>query len=206
MANHQSSDKGAFNYDIAAIAASVGGLNAISVLLAGLPDTLPVPLLVVQHLDRRNKSMMADILSRRTSLHVKQAEHGEKVIVGTVYIAPPDSHLTIDKDAVIVLTGAEPVHFVRPSADVLFESVAKSYGDKAIAVVLTGSGFDGADGVRKIKGAGGFVIAQDEASSQFFSMPDTAIKTGCVDCILPLDDIAAKIAELVGAGNLNDRD
>jgi two-component system chemotaxis response regulator CheB len=140
---------------------------------------------------------MAEILSRRTSLTVKQAEAGDRIERGTVFIAPPDNHLLVNADGTLSLTQTELVHFVRPSADLLFESVAAAYRERAIAVVLTGSGSDGAMGVRAIKKMGGTVIAQDEATSEFFAMPNAAIETGFVDFVLPLDEMAAALVSLV---------
>ena len=128
---------------------------------------------------------------------MKQAEDGERLLPSRVYIAPPDKHLLINKDRTVSLTSTELVHFVRPSADLLFESVAASFRDRAIAVVLTGSGVDGSMGLAAIKKMGGTVIAQDEASSEFFGMPGAAIDTGNVDFILPLEDIPGALVRLV---------
>jgi two-component system chemotaxis response regulator CheB len=166
-------------------------------LLSSVPSGLPASLLVVQHLDPRHRSLMAEILSRRTPLAVKQAQSGETVEPGTVYIAPPDKHLLANPDRTLALTQTELVHFVRPSADLLFESVAAAYRERAIAVVLTGSGSDGAMGVRAIKKMGGTVIAQDEATSEYFAMPSAAIDTGDVDFVLPIEEIAPALVSLV---------
>jgi two-component system chemotaxis response regulator CheB len=140
---------------------------------------------------------MADILSRRTSLRVKQAEEGDRLAPATVSIAPPDRHLLVNPDGTLSLSQSELVHFVRPSADLLFESVAASYRRRAIAVVLTGTGSDGAMGVRAIKQMGGTVIVQDEKTAEFFGMPAAAIHTGQVDHILPLDEIAPALLTLL---------
>ena len=185
------------SFETIAIASSAGGLAALTRLLSRLPDGLPASLLVVQHLDPRHESLMADILSRRTPLVVKQAEDGEYLEHGTVYIAPPDKHLLATVDGTLSLTQSELVHFVRPSADLLFESVAAAFRERAIAVVLTGSGSDGAMGVKAIKKMGGTVIAQDEETSEFFSMPSAAIETGQVDFILPVDEIPQALVALV---------
>ncbi|HYM50968.1 MAG TPA: chemotaxis protein CheB, partial [Candidatus Limnocylindrales bacterium] len=117
-----------------------------------------------------------------------------------VYIAPPDRHLLVNPDGTLALSHSELVHFVRPSADLLFESVGASYKARAIAVVLTGTGSDGSMGVRGIKKMGGTVIVQDEESSQFLGMPTAAIKTGDVDFVLPLDEIASALQALVVSG------
>lgn len=184
-------------YEIIAVAASAGGLTALSELLAPLPANFAATLVIVQHLDPRHRSLLADILSRRTRLKVKQAEEGEALQSATVYIAPPDRHLLITPSGTVSLTQSELVHFVRPSADLLFESVAASYKERAIAVVLTGTGSDGAMGVTAIKKTGGTVIVQDQASSEFFGMPGAAIQTGSADFILPLSEIAAALITLV---------
>ena len=185
------------SFDIVAVAASAGGLNALSLLVGALPAGFPAPLLIVQHLDPRHRSLIADILSRRTALRVKQAEEGETIHKGSVYIAPPDHHLLVNGDHTLSLTHTELVHFVRPSADLLFESVAASYKDRAIAVVLSGSGSDGAMGVQAIKKMGGTVLAQDKGTAEFFGMPGAAAETGCVDFALPLKEIAPALVALV---------
>jgi two-component system chemotaxis response regulator CheB len=177
-------------FDIVALAASAGGLTALSRVLAGLPDGFPATLVVVQHLDPRHRSLMADILSRRTPLRVKQAEEGEQV-------APA---MLVNPDGTLSLTQSQLVHFLRPSADLLFESVAASYRERAIAVVLTGTGSDGAMGVQAIKKMGGTVIAQDEITAEFFGMPGAAIQSGSVDFVLPLDEIPAALVTLVVKG------
>jgi two-component system, chemotaxis family, protein-glutamate methylesterase/glutaminase len=186
--------------DVVALAASAGGLAALGSILAILPAEFPAALVVVQHLDPRHRSLMADILGRRTRLHVKQAEDGDHLHPATVYIAPPNRHLLANPDGTLALSQSELVHFVRPSADLLFESVAASYKNRAIAVVLTGTGSDGVMGVQAIKKMGGTVIAQDVHTSEFFGMPGAAINTGNVDFILPLDEIAAMLVRLVVIG------
>ncbi len=179
------------------MASSAGGLSALTEVLSELPPTF-IPVVVVQHLDPRHPSLMAEILGRRTRMHVREARDGDALEGGTVYIAPPDRHLLVNSDGSLSLTQTELVHFVRPSADLLFESVANSFRQRAIAVVLTGSGSDGRTGVSAIKKMGGMVIAQDRASSEFFGMPGAAIDSGVVDLILPLAEIADALVRLVG--------
>jgi two-component system chemotaxis response regulator CheB len=187
-------------FDIVALAASAGGLAALSQLLSALPRDFPATVVVVQHLDPRHRSLMAEILSRRTDLRVKQAQDGEALLPSTVYIAPPDRHLLVNTDGTVSLSHSELVHFVRPSADLLFESVAASFKDRAIAVVLTGTGSDGSMGVQAIKKMNGTVIVQDEPTSEFFGMPGAAIQTGSADFILPLGEIASALITLVMKG------
>ena len=190
------------DFNIVAFASSAGGLTALGRVLSSLPEDLPVPVLVVQHLDPRHRSLMADILSRRTRLRVKEAQDGQKLEAGTVYIAPPNRHLLVNPDRTISLSSSELVHFVRPSADLLFESVAASHKEHAIAVVLTGSGSDGAMGVKAIKKMGGTVIVQDKATSEFFGMPEAAIQSGPVDFFLPLDEIPSALVTLIEGGEV----
>jgi two-component system chemotaxis response regulator CheB len=187
-------------YDIIAMAASAGGLSALSAVLGKIPEHFPAMIVVVQHLDPRHRSLMADILSRRTYLRVLEARDGLVLAPATVYIAPPDRHLLVNPDDSLSLTQSELVHFVRPSADLLFESVAASHKERAIAVVLTGTGSDGVMGVQAIKKMGGTVIAQDEKTAEFFGMPSAAIQSGSVDFILPLDEIAPALLTLVMFG------
>ncbi len=184
-------------FDVVAMAASAGGLTALSDVLSSLPPDFPATIVVVQHLDPRHRSLMAEILDRRTKLKVKQATEGESLVAGTVYIAPPNRHMLINRDATVSLTQSELVHFVRPSADLLFESVAASFKERAICVILTGTGSDGSMGVRAIKKMGGTVVAQDKTTSEFFGMPGAAIQTGSVDFVLPLGEIASALVTLV---------
>ena len=188
-------------FDIIAIAASAGGLSAVRQLLAALPGDFPAAIVVVQHLDPRHRSLMAEILSRRTNLKVKEAQEGEHLDAGTVYIAPPNRHLLVNADRTLSLTQTELVHFVRPSADLLFESVAASFKERAIAIVLSGTGSDGSMGVKAINKMGGTVLAQDEKSSEFFGMPGAAMATGCVDFMLPLEEIPSALITLVLKGD-----
>ncbi len=187
-------------FDVVALAASAGGLKALAEILGALPADFPAAVVVVQHPDPRHQSLMAEILGRRVAMSVRQARAGDRLEPGSVFIAPPNHHLIVEGDGTLSLSQAELVHFVRPSADLLFESVAGSYGDRAIAVVLTGTGSDGGTGVRAIKARGGTVIAQDESSSDFFGMPQAAIQTGCVDFVLPLVEIAGALLVLMKSG------
>lgn len=185
------------DFDIVALAASAGGLTALIEVLSNLPINFRVPIVVVQHLDPRHPSLMAEILGRRTPLKVIQAKQGDQLIPGVVYIAPPNNHLLVNSDGTASLSQSEMVHFLRPSADLLFESVAASYKERTIAVVLTGTGSDGAMGVEAIKKMGGTVIVQDDKSAEFAGMPSSAIKTGDVDFVLPLAEISSALVNLV---------
>jgi two-component system chemotaxis response regulator CheB len=191
------------SFPVIAMAASVGGLNALSIILSALPVDFPAAIAIVMHVSPDHKSLLAEILKCRTPLKVKQALSGDELCRSCVFVAPPNHHLFVTKHGrlKLSLSSAEKVHHARPSAEPLFASVADIYKKNAIAVVLTGGDGDGSFGVQIIKEKGGMVIAQDRATSQDFSMPDTSIRTGDVDFILPLDEIASKLIELVGAGS-----
>jgi len=184
-------------FDIVALAASAGGLQALSRVLSGLSASFAAATVVLLHLDPRHRSLIADILGRRTALKVKEAREGDVLVGGTVFTAPPNRHLLVNPDATLSLSQSELVHFVRPSADLLFESMAASFRDRAIAVVLSGMGIDGAMGLRAVRKMGGTIIVQDEATSEFFGMPAAAIGTGTANFILPLDEIAGALTTLV---------
>ena len=189
-------------FPVIAMAASVGGLKALSVILGGLPGDFPAAIAIVMHVAPDHKSLLAEILSRRVHLVVKEAHTGDRLCPACAFIAPPNHHLLVANDGRLKLSSAavEKIHFARPSAEPLFASVARVYKNHAIAVVLTGGDGDGSFGVQIIKEQGGKVIAQDRPTSENFSMPETSIKTGDVDYILPLNEIAPMLIALVWAG------
>ncbi|PSB41340.1 chemotaxis protein CheB [Cyanosarcina cf. burmensis CCALA 770] len=184
-------------FNVVAIAASKGGLNAISQILSTLPSDFPAAIAIVQHLSPNCPSYLAEILKYRTRLRVKNAETGELLRPGTVYVAVPDKHLVVNPSGKLSLSDAARVNFVRPSANVLFRSVATSYQRRAIAVILSGKDTDGLLGVLAIKKHGGIAIAQNEATCECFEMPKAAINTGKVDFVLPPNAIASTLYNLV---------
>ncbi|MCX6838814.1 MAG: chemotaxis protein CheB [Verrucomicrobia bacterium] len=188
-------------FPVVAMAASVGGLKALSAILSVLPADFPAAIAIVMHLSPDHDSVLAEILDRRTLLVVKKAHTGDVLCQSFVFVAPPNHHLFVADSGRLELSSssAEKAHYARPSAEPLFASVAAVYRKNAIAVVLTGGDGDGSFGVQIIKNQGGRVIAQDRPTSEDFSMPKTAIETGDVDFILPLDKIGPKLIELVGA-------
>ncbi len=145
---------------------------------------------------------MAEILRRRTPLRVEEATEGVITEPATVYVAPPDDHLLVNPGGRLSLSHADPVHFVRPSADHLFESGAGAFPGRVVAVVLTGTGSDSNMGVRAVERAGGTVIAQDPATAEFAGMPQAAIDTGVVAHVLPLEEIGPALVALVTRGRV----
>ena len=183
-------------FDAVAIGASAGGVTALQTVVGALPAHFPAAVFVVLHLDPRHKSLLADLLGRHARVAVREAVNGERIEPATVYIAQPDTHLLV-ADGHLSLTSSELVHFSRPSVDLLLESVAAAYRDRAIGIILTGSGLDGATGIRAIKEQGGTTIVQDPNEASHPSMPSNADATGCVDFKLRLDDIGPALARLV---------
>lgn len=189
---------GSFVQPVIAIVASAGGLTAFTKILSDLPPDFKAAIIVLQHLDASHLSHLAQILGRRTRLRVKEAADHERLQMGVVFTAPPGAHLLVSREGRLSLSLTAAVNFVRPAADRLLESLATSFGPKAIAVVLTGTGRDGASGAQAVKRAGGTVIVQDEATSEFFGMPGAAIHAGMVDQILPLDAIGPALQAVIG--------
>jgi two-component system chemotaxis response regulator CheB len=179
------------------VAASVGGIEALSTILAALPADFPVPIAVVLHRTADLPNLQAQVLGRHTRLAVKIAEPGEPLLPGTVYLAPPQLHLTVRPDRTVGLTDGHRIRHLLSSANPLFASAAEVLGGRVLAVVLTGGDRDATDGVQAVRAGGGVVLAQDEATSAVFAMPRSAIETGCVDRVLPLADIAPALVELV---------
>ncbi|HJQ74306.1 MAG TPA: chemotaxis protein CheB [Gaiellaceae bacterium] len=180
---------------VVAIVGSAGGIRAVQSVLGALPVGLDACVVVVIHLTPLAPSLLHSILDRATTLHVAQAFHGALLEPGVVWVAPPDAHLLVEPDETLRLDHSELVHHVRPSADVLLLSMARNHEGPCTAVVLSGTGIDGAAGAAAVKQAGGRVLAQDEATSQYFGMPGAAILAGGVDEILPLDEIASAVLE-----------
>jgi two-component system, chemotaxis family, protein-glutamate methylesterase/glutaminase len=183
---------------VVALAASTGGPAALRTVLDALPYEFPAPVLVVQHLSPGFLPGFVTWLNMSCRLRVKIAEEGDRLERGHVYIAPEDRHLTVTGALCARTLTTPPVDGFRPSASVLFESVAQAYGRHAATAILTGMGRDGADGLRRIRAMGGRIIAQDEQTCSVFGMPAAAIDEGLADYVLPISLVAPKLLEMVG--------
>lgn len=170
-------------------------MQALAEVVGGLTRDFPLPVLIVQHLSPTRKSRIAEVIGRLTALPVLDAIQGEALLPGRIYFAPPDEHLQV-KAGHVLLSHAEPVHYLRPNVDTLFRSVAAEFGRRAIAVILSGSLNDGAEGIRLIKEAGGTTIAELPDDAEFRSMPEAAIATGLVDFVVPIVDVAPLLNRL----------
>ena len=184
-------------FPVVAIAASAGGLPALQTVLRAFPDGLPAAIVIVQHRSPVHGDRLTPILQRSSRLPIKIAQEGETLRAGTVYLAPADRHVVISAERSLGFRNGKRISFVLSAADPLFESLARNVGKRAIAVVLTGSGRNGAAGVRFVKDAGGTVLAQDAATCEHFAMPSAAIATGAVDQVLPIEEIGPTIVGLI---------
>jgi two-component system chemotaxis response regulator CheB len=182
---------------IVAIAASTGGPAALRSIFAAMPVTLEAPILVTQHISTGFSDGMVYWWNSAGPLRAKIAENGEPLRNGTIYVAPDDHHLTVSANHTVALSTAPPNGGHRPSASVMFRSAAERFGAGAYAVILSGMGRDGVDGLEFVHRAGGTICAQDEASCAVFGMPKAAIEAGIVDVVLPLDSISRHIADAV---------
>lgn len=182
--------------DAIVIGASAGGIEALTTLLPALPRGLPVSVFVVLHLPRERPSLLVEIFRPKCALAVQEAVDKEPIRPATIYFAPPDYHLLLDKGPQIALSADELVNYSRPSIDVLFESAADLYRKRALGVVLSGGNDDGAAGLQAIVGAGGLGVVQQPESAQVSAMPLAAIRRGHVDYVLPLEQIAGLLRSL----------
>jgi len=180
---------------VVAIGASTGGPPALAIVLKGLPQNFRLPIAIVQHIAPGFLSSLAHWLEAQSHLLVKVATGNEPLKSGTVYLAPDNHHLRIGPDRNILLSDGPPIRGHRPSADELMESAARSYGKQATGVLLTGMGSDGAEGLKRIREAGGKTIVQDEATSIVFGMPREAILRGAAEIVSPLEKIAEEIVQ-----------
>lgn len=186
--------------NIVAVGTSTGGPNALSDFLSNLPDHFPAPVVVVQHMPPLFTEFLAKRLDKHCPLPVREAYNGAELTAGSVWIAPGDYHLEVEaygKGIRLITHQGPPENSCRPSADVLFRSVAGNYGSGVLAVVMTGMGQDGLRGCRQIKDSGGVVYVQDQATSVVWGMAGAVAKEGLADKILPLNQLGNQVAEKV---------
>ena len=181
---------------IVAIGASAGGLEALSVLISHLPTDLNIPFVVLQHLSPTYRSMLAQLLGRETTMSVVEIEDGTAPQPNCIYTTPPNRNLELRDDRFRLI---EPTLEVlpKPSVNTFMYSLAEARGEDVIGVILSGTGSDGASGLRAVKASGGLTFAQDPATAKYTGMPQSAIDTECVDWVMPPAEIAQEIARLV---------
>lgn len=177
-------------YGIVVVGSSLGGLRAMSELLASLPEEVDLPIVLAQHRapDSERDSLEA-LLRRHTGRVVVEAGDKDAIQAQHVYVAPPDYHLLVEEEGSFALSIDERVQYARPSVDVLFESAADAYGERTIGIVLTGANADGAAGLRAIRDVGGVAIVQDPETAEARQMPDAAMLATAADAILPVGEM-----------------
>ncbi len=178
------------------IASSTGGPGALAAILSPLPAEFPIPILVVQHVTPGFGAGLASWLDQETRVVVRLAAHGTRPTPGTVLIAPDAYHMQVNFQGIVELSHAEPYRGLRPSANYLFDSLARIYGPRAMGLILTGMGDDGVEGLKKLRQAGGLTVAQDQASCVVYGMPGEAVRCEAVDTVLTLDDIGKTLYSL----------
>ena len=172
------------------IGASAGGVEALGLILPALPAKFRPSLLIVLHLPRERPSLLVEIYEKRCALPIREAEDKEPIEPGTVYFAPPDYHMLVERNRQIALSTEEPVHYSRPSVDVLFESAADVFGNRLLGVILTGANEDGAAGLHAIHRAGGVTVVQQPDSAKVPLMVVSALQRNPADFVLSLPEIA----------------
>jgi len=179
------------------IGASTGGVSALKILLGELPVDFPVPVLVATHISPDSDDGLAVLLDTLCAIRVKEADEQEPLVPGTVYLAPANYHLLVERGGNLALSIDPPVNFARPSVDVLFESAAEAYGPELIGIILTGAGSDGSKGLLKIKNRGGMAIVQAPADAEMDSMPRSALQLLKADFVVPLKGIPPLLRQLL---------
>ena len=176
-------------YDAIVIGVSAGGLVALVKLLQQLPPYFPIPVIIVQHRSKEERTLLEEVMQSKCSVRIKQADEKEKIKSGVVYFAPADYHLLIESDRSFSLTYDERVNYSRPSIDVLFETAAAVYKNRLLGIILTGANKDGTEGIKMIGRHGGATVAQEPRTAAFPEMPQAAIDTGYVQYVMNLDEI-----------------
>ena len=179
--------------------ASAGGIEALTFLLSALPPDFHPALIIVQHLPRDRASLLPGIFAHRCALPVFEAYDKQVIAPGTVFLAPADYHLLIDQGPQLALSTEAPVHYSRPSIDVLFESAAEVYRHALMGVVLTGANADGAAGLDAVRKRGGITVVQSPQTALYAAMPTAALALGPVDAVVSLDELAAMLQTMKGA-------
>jgi two-component system chemotaxis response regulator CheB len=183
-------------FEAVVIGGSAGGVDALVALLPALPAGFTLPVICILHVPGDRESRLAELFDERLPLPVREAGDKEEIVPGTVYFAGPRYHLSVEYDRTFSLSCEPPVHYARPSIDVLMESSADAYGPGLVGILLTGANHDGADGMAHIRARGGFTVVQDPADAQVATMPEAAIDRSKPDLILPLARIHALLPML----------
>jgi two-component system chemotaxis response regulator CheB len=196
---HAAADWDPQRIDLVVVGASAGGLAALTDMVAPLEAALPTTVLVVLHVSERSPGLIPTLLARHSRLEIAWAVEGAALHLGHAFVAPPGRHLLVRADALALVEGP-PIRYVRPSVDLLFASAAETFGRRVAAVVLSGTGSDGAAGIRAVRAHGGLTFAQDPTLAEFRGMPEAAIGTGEVDWVLKAEGLGEALRGAVTGG------
>lgn len=190
-------------FELAVLGTSLGGLRALEIILAALPENLSLAIAIAQHRHRFSEGELVAHLRQQTVLPITEATDKQAITAGQIYLAPADYHLLVEKAGYFALSTDAPVCYARPAIDVLFESAADAYSNQVVGIVLTGASQDGARGLARIAAAGGLVIVQDPSTAESITMPNAAIAAVPNARILSLAAIAAQLIELSKSNELD---
>lgn len=183
------------------VGASAGGIDAMMAIFTALPADYPLPIIALLHIPESHESRLAEIFQHRLAIPVRDAVDKQEIVPGTLYFAGAGYHLSIEQDKTFSYSCEPPVHFSRPSIDILMESAADTYGEQLAGILLTGANYDGAAGMQRIKQQGGVTVVQDPHEAQVAIMPSEAIRQQQPNFILPLADIRTMLL-LAGETNV----
>jgi two-component system chemotaxis response regulator CheB len=183
------------DYGLVVIGCSWGGFQGLRRLFSDLPADFPIPIVVVQHRLAQADDGLDASMQSASALPITDVTDKEPLVGGAIYLAPSDYHTIVDGKS-LALSTEDAVNFARPSIDILFETAANSYGDSLIAVILTGANDDGAQGLRRVKELGGYIIVQDPGSAVRREMPDAALEQVRADLVVPLEEIGPRLVQL----------
>ncbi|HSR97679.1 MAG TPA: chemotaxis protein CheB [Kofleriaceae bacterium] len=182
-------------FEAIVIGGSSGALDALSIILPALPARFTIPIAIVIHVPPNRPSLLASVLGSRCALRVREVEDKEPVAPATVFVAPPNYHLLLERQRTFALSIDAPIHYSRPAIDALFESAAEAYGEALLAVLLAGANEDGARGAHRVKAMGGTVVVQEPSSTHAPEMPKAAMRAAPVDSVLAPQGIAEFLVE-----------
>ena len=191
-------------YEAVVIGVSAGGLHALNAIFTHLPEGFGISIIVVQHIHPHADTGLVDLLNKRHTLRIKEADEKESIAPGTVYFAPANYHLLVEEDRTFSLSVEERVNYSRPSLDLLFETAADVYGERLIGIVLTGANRDGSAGLKRIKERGGLAVVQDPETAEASLMPQSALETVPVDYTMPLEEIGPWLVAVARNRSLTD--
>lgn len=190
-------------HEVLLVGSSWGGVEALTQLVSDLPADFPLAVIVVQHQHPHARGALASILSRISAMPVREVEDKDEMSAGTIYLAPANYHLLLERDRTFSLSLDAPVLFCRPALNMTFASVADAVSGRCMGLVLTGANEDGAEGIRRIRDAGGYTMAQEPSTAIAPAMPQAAIDTGCIDQILRLEEVVPHVLQVLGVDHIS---